>query len=46
MSEKPRLVVKETGLSFRRWRHQMQLILALRLLIGGQSVQQIAHVRV
>lgn len=45
MSERnlARLVVKETGLSFRRWRHQMQLILALRLLIGGQSVQQIAH---
>lgn len=45
MSERnlARLVVKETGLSFRRWRHQMQLILALRLLIGGKSVQQIAQ---
>lgn len=45
MSERnlARLVVKETGLSFRRWRHQMQLILALRLLISGQSVQQIAQ---
>ncbi|WLI77097.1 helix-turn-helix transcriptional regulator [Kosakonia sp. H02] len=45
MSERnlARLVVKETGLSFRRWRHQMQLILALRLLIDGQSVQHIAQ---
>ncbi|WP_039058150.1 helix-turn-helix transcriptional regulator [Enterobacter sp. Bisph1] len=45
MSERnlARLVVKETGLSFRRWRHQMQLILALRLLIEGQPVQQIAQ---
>ena len=45
MSERnlARLVVKETGLSFRRWRHQLQLILALRLLIEGHSVQHIAQ---
>ncbi|SCC50393.1 AraC-type DNA-binding protein [Kosakonia oryziphila] len=45
MSERnlARLVVRETGLSFRRWRHQMQLILALQLLISGQSVQQAAQ---
>ncbi|MBB1199571.1 AraC family transcriptional regulator [Enterobacteriaceae bacterium 89] len=45
MSERnlARLVVKETGLSFRRWRHQLQLILALQLLIRGQTVQQAAH---
>lgn len=45
MSERnlARLVVRETGLSFRRWRAQMQLILALRLLISGQSVQHIAQ---
>lgn len=45
MSERnlARLVVKETGLSFRRWRHQLQLILALQLLIRGHSVQQVAH---
>ncbi|SFQ97937.1 MULTISPECIES: AraC family transcriptional regulator [unclassified Enterobacter] len=45
MSERnlARLVVKETGLSFRRWRHQLQLILAIRQLIAGQSVQQVAH---
>ncbi len=36
MSERnlARLVVKETGLSFRRWRHQLQLILALQALIA------------
>lgn len=45
MSERnlSRLVVKEMGLSFRRWRHQLQLILALQLLIRGQTVQQTAH---
>lgn len=45
MSERnlARLVVKETGLSFRRWRHQLQLILALQLLIRGNTVQQAAH---
>ena len=37
------MVVKETGLSFRRWRHQLQLIVALQLLIGGKSVQQVAQ---
>ena len=45
MSERnlARLVVKETGLSFRRWRHQLQLIVALQLLISGRSVQQAAQ---
>jgi len=45
MSERnlARLVVKETGLSFRRWRHQLQLILALQALIDGHNVQQVAH---
>ena len=45
MSERnlARLVVKETGLSFRRWRHQMLLILSLRLLISGESVQNVAQ---
>lgn len=44
MSERnlARLVVKETGLSFRRWRQQLQLIIALQLLISGAPVQQIA----
>lgn len=45
MSERnlSRLVVRETGLSFRRWRQQLQLILALQGLVRGQSVQQVAH---
>lgn len=45
MSERnlARLVVKETGLSFRRWRQQLQLIVALRLLIDGQQVTQVAQ---
>ncbi|MFU9667834.1 AraC family transcriptional regulator [Klebsiella pneumoniae] len=45
MSERnlARLAVRETGLSFRRWRHQLQLILALQLLIRGQTVQQTAQ---
>ena len=45
MSERnlARLVVKETGLSFRRWRHQLQLIVALQHLISGKSVQQVAQ---
>ena len=45
MSERnlARLVVSETGLSFRRWRHQLQLILALQALVGGQNVQQVAQ---
>ena len=42
-SSNARLVVKETGLSFRRWRHQLQLIVALQFLIGGKSVQQAAQ---
>lgn len=45
MSERnlARLVVKETGLNFRRWRQQLQLIVALRLLINGQQVTQVAQ---
>lgn len=44
MSERnlARLVVKETGLNFRRWRHQLQLILALQMLVRGLNVQQAA----
>ncbi len=44
MSERnlARPVVRETGLSC-RWRHQLQLILALQLLIRGQTVQQTAQ---
>ena len=44
MSERnlARLLVKETGLNFRRWRHQLQLILALQMLVRGLNVQQVA----
>ena len=37
-----RLVVKETGLSFGRWRQQLHLLVALRELASGASVQQVA----
>jgi AraC-like DNA-binding protein len=37
-----RLVVRETGLSFGRWRQQLHLIVALRELAAGASVQQVA----
>ena len=45
MSERnlTRMMVKETGLNFRRWRQQLQLILALQGLVRGQTVQQVAH---
>ncbi len=44
MSERTfdRLVMKETGLSFGRWRQQLQLIVALRDLSAGVSVQRVA----
>ncbi len=37
-----RLVIKETGLTFGRWRQQLHLIVALRELAAGASVQQIS----
>ncbi|CDX24016.1 putative DNA-binding transcriptional regulator [Mesorhizobium sp. ORS 3324] len=37
-----RLVVKETGLSFGRWRQQLHLIVALRELSSGASVQRVS----
>lgn len=45
MSERnlSRLIVKETGLNFRRWRQQLQLIQALQMLVAGLGVQQIAQ---
>lgn len=44
MSERSlaRLIVKETGLSFGRWRQQLHLIVALRELAAGMSVQQVS----
>lgn len=37
-----RLVQKETGLTFGRWRQQLHLIVALRQLAEGRSVQEVA----
>ncbi|PWC40943.1 helix-turn-helix transcriptional regulator [Azospirillum sp. TSO35-2] len=37
-----RLVIKETGLTFGRWRQQMHLIVAIRELASGASVQNIS----
>ena len=37
-----RLVVKETGLTFGRWRQQFHLIVAIRELASGASVQQVS----
>ena len=37
-----RLVIKETGLTFGRWRQQLHLIVALRQLAAGEAVQIVA----
>lgn len=37
-----RLMERETGLTFSRWRQQLHLIVALRHLAGGEPVQQVA----
>ncbi len=37
-----RLVLSETGMSFGRWRQQLQIVLAIRRLATGASVQQVA----
>ncbi len=44
MSERTlfRLLSKETGMSFRRWRQQFQIMLALKRLSEGDSVQAVA----
>lgn len=44
MSERSlaRLMRKETGLSFGRWRQQLQLLVALRHLAAGATVQQVS----
>ena len=33
----------QTGLSFDRWRRQLHMIVALRELSGGATVQQVAY---
>lgn len=44
MSEKTfaRLVVRETGLTFGRWRRQLQLLIAIQWLAGGESVKSVS----
>jgi len=44
MSERSlkRLMVQETGLTFGRWRRQLHLVIALRELAGGATVQKVA----
>ncbi|MGN8192285.1 AraC family transcriptional regulator [Burkholderia sp. 22088] len=44
MSERSlaRFVVSETGLTFGRWRQQLQLLVAVRELAGGASVQRVS----
>lgn len=37
-----RLVVQETGLTFGQWRQQLHLLLAIRALAGGESVQRVS----
>jgi AraC-like DNA-binding protein len=37
-----RLIDRETGMSFGRWRQQLGVILAVRWLAGGASIQQVA----
>jgi AraC-like DNA-binding protein len=44
MSERTlvRLISRETGMSFGRWRQQLSVILAVKWLAGGASIQQVA----
>ncbi|WP_200909864.1 AraC family transcriptional regulator [Azospirillum thiophilum] len=44
MSERSlkRLMVQETGLTFGRWRRQLHLVIALRDLAGGATVQRVS----
>ncbi|WP_372070297.1 helix-turn-helix transcriptional regulator (plasmid) [Tistrella mobilis] len=44
MSERSlaRLMIRETGLTFGRWRQQLHLIVALRTLAAGTAVQNVA----
>ncbi|EJW12956.1 Transcriptional regulator, AraC family [Rhodovulum sp. PH10] len=37
-----RLLVRETGLTFGRWRQQLHLVVALRDLASGEAVQNVA----
>jgi AraC-like DNA-binding protein len=37
-----RLILRETGMSFGRWRQQLSVMLAVKWLAGGASIQQVA----
>ncbi len=37
-----RLIRRETGMSFGRWRQQFSVVLAVRWLAGGATIQQVA----
>ncbi len=37
-----RLISRETGMSFGRWRQQLGVMLAVKWLAGGASIQQVA----
>lgn len=37
-----RLIVRETGMSFGRWRQQLGVMMAIKWLAGGHSIQQVA----
>lgn len=37
-----RIISRETGMSFGRWRQQLSVILAVKWLAGGASIQQVA----
>jgi AraC-like DNA-binding protein len=45
MSERTlaRLITRETGMSFGRWRQQLGVMLAVKWLAGGASIQEVAQ---
>jgi AraC-like DNA-binding protein len=45
MSERTlaRLLMRETGMSFGRWRQQLSVMIALRWMADGASIQRVAH---
>jgi AraC-like DNA-binding protein len=38
-----RLIARETGMSFSRWRQQLGVMLAVKWLAGGASIQEVAN---
>ena len=37
-----RILARETGMSFGRWRQQLSVVLAVQWLAAGASIQQVA----